>query len=803
MSSRQLLVLVGVTLALLVVPGAGADVPIWVISPPGDQSVAANENTATGTFGWTDPTAADPGSNPVSVSCDHANPGAFPLGQTTTVTCTATDTITADTLSQDFRVTVTPDATPPSLVLPSSPVSVEVEGNVSNAVIYASPTANDPGGPISPPSCDYNSGDTFPYGTTTVHCTATDGGGNTTTGQFDVQVLDTTIPVITVPGNITVAVNGVASALVSYSPAPSASDPGGPIGAPTCSPASGSSFAVNTPTTVTCNVSDGVNVAAPKSFIVTVQDTTPPTITVPAPIAVNINNATSTNVSYTATATDGPTSITPSCAPASGSSFPLGATTVTCNATDAAGNAASPKSFTVTVADTTAPVVAIIGGPAATSSLRAASFDFTTSEGATTCRLDGGAFTACGSPAAYSGLGDGNHTFDIKAVDAGGNTATASRSWKIDATPPVLALPSTRIGEADGPGGAIASFTVSASDSGGALLQSAVTCTPGSGQLYPIGTTTVTCRVSDAAGNLATGSFDVVIQDTTAPAINAPNVSFTATSADGARKTDPDVAAYLAGVSASDLVSTPTLTNDMPNVLPIGSTTVVFTAKDEAGNSAKKSVTATVLPIGQKAPPPDLTPPADVLGAKAKAGDRTVTLSWKPLPKDVAYVVVTEFVVGEGGVGVGREIYNGAGNTVTAKGLVNGTGYRFLINAFDAAGNRSKGLILLATPKAEALTSPKQAQRVTKPPLLRWASSAGAAYFNVQLWRGSQKLLSAWPTATRYQLAAKWTFSGKARKLAPGLYTWYVWPGLGPRADAHYGALLGSRTFFYVSKPKK
>jgi hypothetical protein len=89
-----------------------------------------------------------------------------------------------------------------------------------------------------------------------------------------------------------------------------------------------------------------------------------------------------------------------------------------------------------------------------------------------------------------------------------------------------------------------------------------------------------------------------------------------------------------------------------------------------------------------------------------------------------------------------------------------------------------------------------------QPPLLRWAPVPVAAYFNVQLWRGSVKVLSAWPTATRYQLTAKWTYSGKARKLAPGLYTWYVWPGLGPRADGKYGSLLGSRTFFYVARPR-
>ena len=88
--------------------------------------------------------------------------------------------------------------------------------------------------------------------------------------------------------------------------------------------------------------------------------------------------------------------------------------------------------------------------------------------------------------------------------------------------------------------------------------------------------------------------------------------------------------------------------------------------------------------------------------------------------------------------------------------------------------------------------------------MLRWAPVAAASYYNVQLWRGSTKVLSMWPTTTRLQLTAKWTFSGKARKLSAGLYTWYVWPGVGARADAKYGSLLGSRTFtFAPKKPTK
>src|SRR5262249_5731514 len=159
---------------------------------------------------------------------------------------------------------------------------------------------------------------------------------------------------------------------------------------------------------------------------------------------------------------------------------------------------------------------------------------------------------------------------------------------------------------------------------------------------------------------------------------------------------------------------------------------------------AKKQVVVTVLPIGQAAPPPDLTPPADVSGATAKPGDRSVVLSWNRLASDVAYVTVYEAsarALQARTVGGTKQVYQGKGTSVTVKGLVNGTSYRFVIVAWDAAGNRSKGVVLIATPKAEALTAPLQGQKVTKPPLLRWKTVAGATYFNVQIWRGSDKML--------------------------------------------------------------
>lgn len=90
---------------------------------------------------------------------------------------------------------------------------------------------------------------------------------------------------------------------------------------------------------------------------------TPPVLQLPASITAEATSASGAAVPYTATATDDfdPSPVV-SCSPASGSTFPLGTTTVTCTATDAAGNSSS-GSFTVTVQDTTAPAVTCVNGP--------------------------------------------------------------------------------------------------------------------------------------------------------------------------------------------------------------------------------------------------------------------------------------------------------------------------------------------------------------------------------------------------------------------------------------------------------
>src|SRR5207249_9719397 len=187
---------------------------------------------------------------------------------------------------------------------------------------------------------------------TTVTCNAQDQAGNHAAGTtFTVTLRDTTAPVIAAHGDVTAEATSAAGAIVSYT-SPATSDAVDGAKTATCLPASGGQFALGS-TTVTCNATDAVgNGAIPTTFKVIVQDTTAPIISnVPANITATATSTAGATVSYTlptaSDIVDGSVSV--SCSRASGSTFALATTIVTCTATDAHGNKAT-ASFSVTVA---------------------------------------------------------------------------------------------------------------------------------------------------------------------------------------------------------------------------------------------------------------------------------------------------------------------------------------------------------------------------------------------------------------------------------------------------------------------
>jgi hypothetical protein len=54
------------------------------------------------------------------------------------------------------------------------------------------------------------------------------------------------------------------------------------------------------------------------------------------------------------------------------------------------------------------------------------------------CSLDGATFTPCSNPQPYDNLGNGPHTFEVRAIDTAGNLdpTPTTYSWEVDATPP-------------------------------------------------------------------------------------------------------------------------------------------------------------------------------------------------------------------------------------------------------------------------------------------------------------------------------------------------------------------------------
>lgn len=117
----------------------------------------------------------------VRVGCDPPSGSTFPVG-TTPVTCIAEDEF-GNTASCTFTVTVE-DVELPQVTCPSS---IAVVSETPIVVAYPSPSVSD--NCAVSVVCDPPSGSTFPVGTTTVTCTATDASGNMASCTFDVRVI--------------------------------------------------------------------------------------------------------------------------------------------------------------------------------------------------------------------------------------------------------------------------------------------------------------------------------------------------------------------------------------------------------------------------------------------------------------------------------------------------------------------------------------------------------------------------------------------------------------------------------------
>nr|MDQ3967072.1 HYR domain-containing protein [Thermoproteota archaeon] len=249
----------------------------------------------------------------------------------------------------------------------------------------------------------------------------------------------------------------------------------------------------------------------------------------------------------------------------------------------------------------------------------------------------------------------------------GGGTTALSSSPR-DTIPPVVTVPPNLTLDATGAEGALGIYVLTAQDNvdGTARLENgsslitqdnvggniAISCAPPSASVFPVGTTTVQCSATDAAGNRGTASFTVAVRaDTTPPTLIGPeDVVFTPTSDQSGRATytitaedNVDGTAKLEAdgitVTQDNVGGSITISCDIPSGSEFlsGETILTCVATDQAGNAFRDSVPLTVTPgeedEGETAQVEEEEPPSPPpTGEEVGEGETTDAEELLPLP---------------------------------------------------------------------------------------------------------------------------------------------------------------------------
>ena len=248
------------------------------------------------------------------------------------------------------------------------------------------------------------------------------------------------------------------------------------------------------------------------------------------------------------------------------------------------------------------PTPTIDSAPPNPSATGSATFSFSDADPLVTfrCQIDGGAFSLCTSPATYSALGDGSHTFGVKAVDVLLNESdVVSYTWSVDTTPPpaptITAQPSNPSNDSspafqftDTEGGV--SFQCKLDLGGFATCASPAAYT---GQAD--GSHTFTVQAIDAAGNTSSRSYSWAI-DTVVPTITlgtkppSSSSDATPTFAFSANEATPNGFECKLDSGAFSACTSPTTLGPTPD----GNHTFIVRATDAAGNTGQASYTWTI-----------------------------------------------------------------------------------------------------------------------------------------------------------------------------------------------------------------
>ena len=244
----------------------------------------------------------------------------------------------------------------------------------------------------------------------------------------------------------------------------------------------------------------------------------------------------------------------------------------------------------------------------------------------------------------------------------------------------------------------------------------AATANDGSETVTGPGTLTSDARLRiNAVGNIFFALSDpIAIDDTLDPSVTCPApVRVECTANNGIEKTDPQLAAFLAGASASDVCdASVTPVDDAPAFIPLGDTPVTFSATDDSLNtgscSTKITVEDTVPPTISVSVSPSRIFPAP--NHKMVAVSATVIYEDGCDPNPT--VTLTSITSNEPDDGLGdgdtaNDIQLGATDfdffvRAERSGLGNGRIYTVTYTVTDGSGNSASASATITVPKSAA-----------------------------------------------------------------------------------------------------
>ena len=420
---------------------------------------------------------------------------------------------------------------------------------------------------------------------TTVECAATltvmDPDGEMASCDVMITLADTTEPVISCPADTTIECDGDSSSTANGTGAATDTCDPAPVVSSSDSVAAGS-CPQESVITRTWTATDASGNSDSCDQTITIVDTTLPVITCPANVTLEANTFVDSVCGYTgslveATATENCGAVTI----ARDAVFPLpvGTTTVTWSATDECGNTASCPQL-VNVEDTTPPEALCQN---LTVTLDAGGQQIVTAE-----QIDNGSSDLCGiaSLALSQTLFDCSHLGDnsvtLTVTDNNGKTNTCAATVTVeDTSSPTISCPrdTTRSANAecgwipeDG-GGASFLGTPTADDNcpGGLVVSNDAPIS------FPLGSTTVKWTATDAAGNSTSCEQIVVVLDDTPPDMTCP------TNLTDIPNTE-EIGSLGSVIVIDNCPGAISVGNNAPVSFPVGTTGVIWTATDAAGN---------------------------------------------------------------------------------------------------------------------------------------------------------------------------------------------------------------------------